>query len=60
MSREILIQVQKNERLVAMIENGLVDDFYIEADRYHSLIGNIYKGREESITSTPGSWYRIL
>jgi len=48
-SREILIQVQKRERLVAIIENGRVDDFYIEADRYQSLLGNIYKGKVESI-----------
>ncbi len=49
MGREILIQTQKNERLVAIVENGRVDDFYIELDRYQSLIGNIYKGKVESI-----------
>lgn len=49
MSREILIQTQKEERLVAIIENGRVDDFYIEVDRYQSLLGNIFKGRVESI-----------
>lgn len=49
MSREILIQTQKGECLVAIIENGRVDDFHIELDRYQSLLGNIYKGRVESI-----------
>ena len=49
MSKEILIQVQKNERLVAIIENGRLEDFHIEADRYQSLLGNIYKGKVESI-----------
>ncbi|MCA9406594.1 MAG: Rne/Rng family ribonuclease [Candidatus Omnitrophica bacterium] len=49
MSREILIQVQKGERLVAIIEKGRVEDFQIEVDRYQSLLGNIYKGRVESI-----------
>ncbi len=49
MSREILIQTQKEERLVAIIENGRVDDFHIEVDRYQSLLGNIYKGKVESI-----------
>jgi Rne/Rng family ribonuclease len=48
-SREILIQTQKGERLVAIIENGHVDDFHIEVDRYQSLLGNIYKGKVESI-----------
>jgi len=49
MSREILIQTQKNERLVAIIENGCVDDFHIELDSYQSLLGNIYKGKVEAI-----------
>jgi len=49
LSREILIQVQKGERLVAIIENGRVDDFHIEVDHYQSLLGNVYKGKVESI-----------
>lgn len=49
MSKEILIQTQKGECLVAILENGRVDDFHIELDRYQSLLGNIYKGRVESI-----------
>ncbi|MCD4781478.1 MAG: Rne/Rng family ribonuclease [Candidatus Omnitrophica bacterium] len=49
MPKEILIRVQKSERQVAIIDNGRVDDFFIEVDRYQSLLGNIYKGRVESI-----------
>lgn len=49
MSREILIQTQNEERLVAIIEDGRVDDFHIEVDRYQSLLGNIYKGKVESV-----------
>lgn len=49
MSREILIQVKKNERQVAIMQDGRVDDFFIEVDRYQSLLGNIYKGKIESI-----------
>jgi ribonuclease G len=49
LSKEILIQTQKGECLVAIIENGQVDDFHIEVDRCQSLLGNIYKGRVESI-----------
>jgi len=48
-SREILIQTQNEERLVAIIEDGRVDDFHIEVDRYQSLLGNIYKGKVESV-----------
>lgn len=49
MSKEILIQVKKGERQVAIIEHGRIEDFHIEVDRYQSLLGNIYKGRVESI-----------
>lgn len=49
MSKEILIQTQKSEQLVAIVENGRVEDFYIEADRHQSLLGNIYKGKVENV-----------
>jgi ribonuclease G len=49
LSKEILIHSQKGERQVAIVENGNIDDFHIELDRYQSLLGNIYKGRVESI-----------
>ncbi len=48
-SREILIHVADAERRVAIIDNKKLDDFYIELDRYQSILGNIYKGRVESI-----------
>ncbi len=49
MSREILIHVADGERRVAVVENKRLDDFYIELDRHRSTLGNIYKGKVESI-----------
>lgn len=49
MPRDILIQVGDGERRVAVIDNKKLDDFYIELDRYQSCLGNIYKGKVESI-----------
>ena len=49
MSKEILIQFQKGERQVAITEGGRLDDFFIEAEHHKPLLGNIYKGRVESI-----------
>ncbi len=49
MSQEILIHIQASERRVAIIEDGKIDDFYIEVDRYQPILGNIYKGKVESI-----------
>jgi len=48
-SKEILIQVAKDERRVAVLVDGKLDDFYIELDRHQSMLGNIYKGKVESI-----------
>lgn len=49
MSKEILIHVADGERRVAILLDGRLDDFYIELDRYQSMLGNIYKGKVESI-----------
>ena len=49
MSKEILIQVAKDERRVVVLVDGKLDDFYIELDRHQSMLGNIYKGKVESI-----------
>jgi Rne/Rng family ribonuclease len=48
-SKEILIQVGQDERRVAILVDGKLDDFYIELDRHQSMLGNIYKGKVESI-----------
>lgn len=49
MSKEILIHVADGERRVAVLVDGRLDDFYIELDRHQSMLGNIYKGKVESI-----------
>ncbi len=49
MSKEICIQVADGERKVAVTQNGRLDDFFIELDRHQSMLGNIYKGKVESI-----------
>ncbi len=49
MSKEILVHVAEGERRVAVLSDGKLDDFYIELDRHQSMLGNIYKGKVESI-----------
>ncbi|MBF0388028.1 MAG: Rne/Rng family ribonuclease [Candidatus Omnitrophica bacterium] len=49
MPKDILIHIADGERRVAVIDNKKLDDFYIELDRYESFLGNIYKGKVESI-----------
>ncbi len=49
MSREILIHIEIGERRVAIIEDGKLVDFLIEVDRHQPILGNIYKGKVETI-----------
>lgn len=49
MSREILIQKAKGETRVAIIEAGKLDDYHIEVEHHQSILGNIYKGKVETI-----------
>lgn len=44
-----MVHIAEGERRVAILQDGKLDDFYIEVDRQQSLLGNIYKGRVESI-----------
>jgi len=49
LGREILVQKTEKETQVAIIDNGRLDDFYIELENQQSILGNVYKGRVESI-----------
>lgn len=43
-SKEILINVTPQETRVAILENGLLHELYIERSRSRGLVGNVYKG----------------
>lgn len=45
MSEEILINVTPRETRVAVIENGVVQEIYIERTAQRGIVGNIYKGK---------------
>ncbi|NIP73847.1 MAG: ribonuclease G [Gammaproteobacteria bacterium] len=45
MSEEILINVTPRETRVAVVENGVLQEVYIERASKRGLVGNIYKGR---------------
>jgi len=45
MSEEILINVTPQETRVAMVENGVLQEVFIERERKRGLVGNIYKGK---------------
>ncbi|MBU2863111.1 ribonuclease G [Reinekea marina] len=45
MSSEILVNVTPMETRVALVENGAVQELYIERSQTRGLVGNIYKGK---------------
>lgn len=45
MGSEILINVTRGEKRVALLESGQLVELYIERQRDASLVGNIYKGK---------------
>lgn len=49
MSEEILINVTPQETRVAVVENGVLQEMYIERSQKRGLVGNIYKGRVSRI-----------
>jgi ribonuclease G len=45
MSEEILINVTPRETRVALVENGVLQEIFIERTRRRGLVGNIYRGK---------------
>jgi ribonuclease G len=45
MSSELLVNVTPQETRVAIIENGVTQEIYVERAAKRGLVGNIYKGR---------------
>jgi len=45
MSEEILINVTPRETRVALVENGVLHEIFIERSQRRGLVGNIYKGK---------------
>ncbi len=45
MSEEILINITPMETRVALVENGVLQEIFIERERSKGIVGNIYKGK---------------
>lgn len=45
MSEELLVNVAPTETRVALVENGVLQEVYIERPQRRGLVGNIYKGK---------------
>lgn len=55
MSKEILINVEPQEKRVAIVNNGCLEEFYIERPQEKTIVGNIYKGKIEAVLPSIGA-----
>jgi len=56
MQREIYINVTQHEKRVAVLENKKIEEFYIERPgTIRNLVGNVYKGKVESVLPGMGA-----
>ncbi len=55
MKRDILISLDANEKQVAILEDGRLEEFYIERADADRLFGNIYKGRVKTVIPGMGA-----
>jgi len=55
MHQEILINVEPQQKRVAVVENKILEEFYVERQGAQKLVGNIYKGIVETIVPAIGA-----
>jgi ribonuclease G len=55
MRKDILISVEPQETRVAVVEGARLEEFYVERAQIERLVGNVYKGKVQSITTGIGA-----
>jgi len=55
MSKEILINVEPQEKRAAIVGDGHLEEFYIERPQDKTIVGNIYKGKIEAVLPSLGA-----
>ena len=55
MPKEILINVELQEKRVAILDNNRLEEFYIERPQDKTIVGNIYKGKIEAVLPSLGA-----
>ncbi|MFA5089710.1 MAG: Rne/Rng family ribonuclease [Candidatus Omnitrophota bacterium] len=55
MTKEILINASLQEKRVAIISDGRLEEFYIERPQDKTIVGNIYKGKIEAVLPSIGA-----
>ncbi|MDD5568400.1 MAG: Rne/Rng family ribonuclease [Candidatus Omnitrophica bacterium] len=55
MSKEILVNIEPQEKRVALVQDGQLQEFYIERPQDRTIVGNIYKGKIEAVLPSLGA-----
>jgi len=55
MAKEILINVEPQEKRAAILDEGVLEEFYIERPQDKTIVGNIYKGRIDAVLPSLGA-----
>lgn len=55
MAKEILININSQEKRVAIVDGPQLEEFYIERPQDRTIVGNIYKGKVEAVMSSIGA-----
>ncbi|RJO63976.1 MAG: Rne/Rng family ribonuclease [Candidatus Omnitrophota bacterium] len=55
MAKEILINIEPRQKRVAIVNNGRLEEFYIERPSDKTIVGNIYKGIIEAVVPSIGA-----
>ena len=58
MKREIIINVEKLETRVAVLENGRLEEFMVEHPEDERLVGCVFKGRIQNLQRFAGGVHR--
>ncbi len=55
MKKEILVSIEFHERKVAVVEDGHLEEYYVEREGDRQLVGSIFKGKVSSIVPGIGA-----
>jgi hypothetical protein len=49
MNKEMIVSSNGHETMVAILEDDLVAEIFVERERHRSVVGNVYKGRVSKV-----------
>src|SRR6195952_2060805 len=57
MTKEMIISSNGHETMVAILEDDLVAEIFVERERHRGVVGNVYKGRVSKVLPGMQSYF---